>query len=201
MSKINKILIGTNNKGKFAEIADLLPKNLEKISPKDLKIESPEETGKTFIENSELKANFFCKKSKIITISDDSGLEVDCLQGEPGIFSARWAKDYGSFYNASLEILKRVEKSNKNNKTKNYNANFICALTIQWPDGKKYSDIGKIDGKITGIKGKNGFGYDPIFIPNGYSQTFAEMKYQKKLEIDHRKVAFDKLNKKIKDYF
>ena len=70
MRKINKILIGTNNKGKFAEIADLLPKNLEKISPKDLKIESPEETGKTFIENSELKANFFCKKSKIITISD-----------------------------------------------------------------------------------------------------------------------------------
>ena len=89
MQKIDKILIGTHNKGKLKEISDLLPKTIEKISPHSLNIESPEEVGKTFLENSELKADFFCKKSKLITLSDDSGLEIECLNGEPGIFSAR----------------------------------------------------------------------------------------------------------------
>jgi len=201
MSKINKILVGTNNKGKFSEIVDLLPKNIEKVSPNELNIGSPEETGKTYLENSELKANFFCQQSKMITISDDSGLEVDCLDGKPGIFSARWATDHGSFYNASLEILKRVDAFNKDKKLKNNNAKFVCALTIQWPDGKKYSEVGSIDGEITKIKGENGFGYDPIFIPRGFSETFAEMKYADKLAMDHRNIAFKKLKKKIKNYF
>ena len=92
MNKINEILIGSNNKGKFKEIADLLPKTVKKISPNQLNIKSPDENGKTFIENSEIKANFFSKKSKMVTISDDSGLEISCLNGMPGIFSSRWAE-------------------------------------------------------------------------------------------------------------
>ena len=109
MQKITKILIGTHNKGKFREISDLLPKTIEKISPYSLNIESPEEVGKTFVENSELKADFFCNKTKLVTLSDDSGLEIDCLNGEPGIFSARWAEKFGGFNNAMTEILNQVK--------------------------------------------------------------------------------------------
>ena len=201
MSKISEILIGSNNKGKFKEISDLLPKKIKKISPDQFNIKSPEESGKTFIENSELKADYFSKKSKMLTISDDSGLEVDCLNGMPGIFSARWADEYGSFDNAMNEILKRINDFNKNKKTKNTRAKFICALTIKWPEGKKISEIGAIEGNITSKKGKNGFGYDPIFIPLGYKKTFGEMDYIQKISMDHRFVAFTKLEKKIKDYF
>jgi len=196
MHKITKILIGTHNHGKFREISDLLPKKITKISPVSLNIESPIENGKTFKENSELKANFFCKKSNSITLSDDSGLSIDCLNGEPGILSARWAKEFGSFDNAMTEILKKVKKVNKGT-----SAQFICSLTIQWPDGKKISEIGKINGNISAKNGSNGFGYDPIFIPEGYSKTFAEMNYKEKLLIDHRYIAYKKLEKKIKIYF
>ena len=196
MHKIKKILIGTHNDGKFREISDLLPKKITKISPVSLNIESPIENGKTFKENSELKANFFCKKSNSITLSDDSGLSIDCLNGDPGILSARWAKEFGSFDNAMTEILKKVKKVNKGT-----SAQFICSLTIQWPDGKKISEIGKINGNISAKNGSNGFGYDPIFIPEGYSKTFAEMNYKEKLSIDHRYIAYKKLEKKIKIYF
>ena len=196
MKKINKLLIGTHNKGNFREISDLLPKKLKKISPQDLKIESPEETGKSFEENSELKANFFCKRSNIVTLSDDSGLEVDCLDGNPGIYSSRWAEKFGGFENAMQEIIKMVKNKNKNSK-----AQFICSLTIQWPEGEKITETGVIKGNITEKKGNNGFGYDPIFIPDGYHKTFGEMNYKEKLLIDHRFIAYKKLEKKIKNYF
>ena len=196
MQKINKILIGTHNKGKFIEISDLLPKNIEKISPIKLGIESPVENGKTFEKNSEIKASFFCDKSKLVTLSDDSGLEVDCLNGEPGIYSSRWADELGGFDNAMLKILEKVKKANKNTK-----AQFVSSLTIQWPDGKKITETGIIKGNISDKRGKNGFGYDPIFIPNGYSKTFAEMDYIEKLKIDHRQVAYKKLYNQIKVYF
>ncbi len=196
MQKIDKILIGTHNKGKFKEISSLLPNKVEKVSPIDLGIESPEESGKTFLQNSELKANFFCNKSKLITLSDDSGLEIDCLNGQPGIFSSRWAKQFGNFDNAMIEILNKIKTLNKGTA-----AQFVCSLTIQWPDGKKISEIGKIKGNISSKKGNNGFGYDPIFVPNGHSRTFAEMDYKEKLLIDHRYIAYKKLEEKIKVYF
>ena len=196
MYKIDKILIGTHNKGKFREISDLLPKKVEKISPEELGIESPIENGKTFLQNSELKANFFCSRSKLVTLSDDSGLEIDCLNGQPGIFSARWAEQYGSFDKAMSEILKKMKSSNKET-----SAQFVCSLSIQWPDGKRISEIGMVKGNISPKKGNNGFGYDPIFIPKGYSKTFAEMNYKDKLLIDHRYIAYSKLIKKIKIYF
>jgi len=196
MNKIYKILVGTHNKGKFKEISDLLPKKLEKISPNSLGIESPEETGKTFSENSELKADFFCKRSKLVTLSDDSGLEIECLNGQPGIFSSRWAEKYGGFENAMTEILNMVKKKNKGTK-----AQFISSLTIRWPEGKQITEIGKIQGNLSEKKGKNGFGYDAIFTPISYTKTFAEMNYKEKLLIDHRYIAYKKLEKKIKIYF
>ena len=195
MYKINKILIGTHNKGKFKEISDLLPRNVVKISPLSLGIESPEETGKTFSENSLLKAKYFFEKSNIVTLSDDSGLEVECLNKEPGIYSSRWADEFGGFDNAMTEILKRVKKINKGTK-----ASFTSSLTIYLDNKKIITEIGKIDGKISEKKGLNGFGYDPIFIPNGHTKTFAEMEYKDKLLIDHRYIAYKKLEKKIKNY-
>ena len=99
------------------------------------------------------------------------------------------------------EILKRVMKINQNKEVEDTKAKFVCGLTIQWPDGKKISEIGEVEGNITKKKGKNGFGYDPIFTPEGHSKTFGEMNYKEKLLIDHRFVAYKKLEKKIKDYF
>ena len=195
MYKINKILIGTHNKGKFKEISDLLPRNVVKISPLSLGIESPEETGKTFSENSLLKAKFFYEKSNLVTLSDDSGLEVECLNNEPGIYSSRWADQYGGFDKAMTEILKKVKKVNKGTK-----ARFVSSLTIYIDGGKTITETGKIEGKISEKKGLNGFGYDPIFIPNGYTKTFAEMEYKNKLLIDHRFIAYKKLEKQIKNY-
>ncbi len=196
MQKIDKILVGTHNKGKFIEMSDLLPKKIKKISPIDLDIKSPIENGKTFEENSEIKAEFFCKNSNLVTLSDDSGLEVDALNGEPGIFSSRFAEDLGGFENAMKKILERIKKINKGSK-----AQFISSLTIQWPDGKKITETGVIKGSLSDIRGENGFGYDPIFVPEGYSKTFAEMNYKEKLKIDHRQIAYKKLYEKIKVYF
>ena len=192
MQKIDKILVGTHNKGKFIEISDLLPKKIKKISPVDLGIKSPIENGKTFEDNSEIKAEFFCKNSNLVTLSDDSGLEVDALNGEPGILSSRFAEDLGGFQNAMKEILEKIKKINKGSK-----AQFISSLTIQWPNGKKITEKGIIKGSLTDMRGKNGFGYDPIFIPRGKRLTFGEMAPHKKYSIDHRSNAF----KKIKKFF
>ena len=114
MKKIKEILIGTHNKGKIKEIGYLLNKKIKKISPFQLKIKSPAENGKTFKSNSELKAKYFFHKSKIITISDDSGLCIECLDNKPGIYSARWAKKYGGFKQAMSKIIFLVKNKNKN---------------------------------------------------------------------------------------
>jgi XTP/dITP diphosphohydrolase len=199
MKNIKKILIGTHNIGKFREISYLLNKNIKKISPVSIKIKSPKETGKTFSENAKLKAEYFCKKSKLLSISDDSGLSVNCLDGKPGIYSARMAKKCGSFNKAMHKIIQQVSYKNKNKKIKNMRADFICSLSIKYPAGKSLTVVGKIKGKISErLKGKNGFGYDPIFIPNNKKITFGQMKKSEKIKMDHRYLAFQKLKKKIK---
>ena len=196
--KITKILVGTNNIGKFKEIRDLLPKNLEIYSTSDFKIKSPIENGQTFEENSLIKARYFSKKSKLICLADDSGLEIDALEGAPGIFSARWGGKNGDFKKAINKVFKELDKKIKNWKTKKIKARFVCALTIYGPKQKLISSIGKIEGYISpSMKGKNGFGYDPIFIPNGKKITFGEMEALQKYKIDHRFKAF----KKIKKFF
>ena len=196
--KITKILVGTNNSGKLKEIRDLLPKNLKIYSTSDFKIKSPTENGKTFEENSLIKARYFSKKSKMVCLSDDSGLEIDILKGAPGIYSARWGGKKGDFVKAMNKVFKELDKKNKNWKTKKIKARFVCALTIYQTDKKIISSVGKIEGYISPIiKGKNGFGYDPIFIPTGKKITFGQMKMSEKYKIDHRFKAF----KKIKKFF
>ena len=175
--KITKLLVGTNNKGKLKEIKNLLPNNLEICSPLDFKIKSPPENGKTFEENSLIKARYFSKISKIACLSDDSGLEVDILKGEPGIYSARWGGKKGDFKKAMNRVFTELDKKDKNWKQKKIKARFVCALTIYNSNKKLISSVGKIEGCISPtIKGKNGFGYDPIFIPKGRKVTFGEMK-------------------------
>ena len=194
--KITKILIGTNNVGKIKEIRDLLPKNLEIYTTSDFKIKSPIENGKTFEENSLIKARYFSKKSKMICLSDDSGLEIDALGGAPGIYSARWGGKKKDFVKAMNRVFNELNKRNKNWKIKEIKARFVCALTIYGPNQKIIKSVGKIEGQIsTSIKGKNGFGYDPIFIPKGKKITFGEMKPSQKYKIDHRFKAFKKIKK------
>ena len=195
MNKIKEITIGTNNQGKYKEICDLLPVNIKKYSPKELNILSPEETGKSFKENSFLKASYFSKKTNQICLSDDSGLEIDLLKGKPGIYSSRWAGEKNDFDLAIEKVFSEMRNITKNWKNQN-KARFICNMTLYWPDGQSFSSEGYIEGKISDIKkGKNGFGYDPIFIPNGYKKTFAEMEPKLKMSIDHRFNAFFKLKK------
>ena len=199
MKIIKKILIGTHNTGKIKEISYLLNKKIKKITPFQLKIKSPAETGKTFKSNSELKAKYFFQKSKIISISDDSGLCVECLSNKPGIYSARWAKKYGGFKQAMLKIIKLIKNKNKNKKKNNTKAKFVCSLTLHISSAKKITTIGEIHGNISNkILGKNGFGYDPIFIPSGYNLTFSQMGKRKKMLLDHRNLAFKKLKQKFK---
>ena len=116
--KITKLLVGTNNKGKLKEIRDLLPKSLEVYSPLNFKIKSPPENGKTFEENSFIKARYFSKKSKMTSLSDDSGLEIDSLNGKPGIYSARWGGKKGDFNKAMIRVFKELDKKDKNWKKK-----------------------------------------------------------------------------------
>ena len=196
--KITKIIIGTNNLGKLKEIRDLLPKNLIIYSPKNLKFKSPRENGKSFKENSIIKAKYFSKKSKMICIADDSGLEIDTLNKKPGIFSARWGGSKYNFNFAMNKVFKELNKKDKNWKNKKVAARFISVLSIYWPDGKIFSSMGKVEGFISPKKrGQNGFGYDPIFIPLKRKLTFAEMRPKEKFKIDHRFDAF----KKIKKFF
>ena len=198
MKKITKLLVGTNNKGKLREIKDLLPKSLEIYTPLEFKIKSPVENGKTFEENSLIKARYFSKKSKMTCLSDDSGLVVDILDGDPGIYSARWGGKKADFIKGMNRVFKELDKKDKDWKTKKIKARFICALTIYGPNQKTISSTGKIEGHISSfMKGKNGFGYDPIFIPKGKKITFGEMKPFLKYKIDHRFKAI----KKIKKFF
>ena len=196
--KIKEIFIGSNNKGKLKEIADLLPKRLKIYSNLDFKISSPKETGTTFKQNSFIKAKYFSEKTNQICMSDDSGIEIDILDKAPGVYSADWSGKKRNFNFAIDKVYREISKKDKNWKKKNLSARFICVLTIFWPDGKFVSKIGKIEGRISNLKkGKKGFGYDPIFIPKGKRLTFGEMDPKEKYRIDHRSSAF----KKIKKFF
>ena len=190
---MKKILIGTHNKGKFREIAYLLSKKYKKVSPVSLKIPSPKETSKSFSGNSKLKVNFFSKFVDFPVISDDSGLCISSLKNKPGIYSARLASRHGSFSKAMIFILKKMKHK------KNRSAVFICSLSFKHPKKKLINVTGKIKGSIArSIRGKKGFGYDPIFIPNKYEKTFGQFSKIEKMKMDHRYEAFKKLKRKIK---
>ena len=195
--KIKKLILGTNNHGKVREIKGLIPKRVVLNTAKNLNIKSPKETGSSFLENSLIKAKYFSNKTKAICLADDSGLEIDVLGKLPGIYSSRWAGKKLDFKKAIKKVYRELEKKKVNWKNK-IKCRFICALTIYWPDGRFYQSQGIVEGKISKIpNGKNGFGYDPIFIPKDYKMTFGEMLFSKKSKIDHRFKAF----KKIKKFF
>jgi len=197
MKKIKEIIVGTNNNGKYKEICDLLPNEIKKYSPKEFKISSPKEIGKNFEENSMIKASYFSKKTNLVCISDDSGLEINLLKGAPGIYSARWGGIENDFDKAILKVFKEMSKVKKDWESENI-ARFVCCMTLFWPDGVNYSSSGVVKGKISATKrGNKGFGYDPIFIPDRYDKTFGEMKPKLKMSIDHRFKAF----LKIKNFF
>ena len=196
MKKISKLLIGTNNKGKYKEIKDLLPKYIKTYSTSEFKLKSPKEDGLTFEENSIIKSKHFSKKTKLICLADDSGLEIDILDKSPGIYSARWGGKKGDFKKAINRVYKELSKKDKNWKNKKVKARFICSLSICYLDKKVASVLGKVEGYIsTKPKGKNGFGYDPIFIPKNKRKTFGEMSSLQKYKIDHRFAAFKKIRK------
>ena len=195
MKKIKEIIVGTNNNGKYKEICDLLLNEIKKYSPKEFKISSPKEIGKSFAENSMIKASYFSKKTNLVCLSDDSGLEIDLLKGAPGIYSSRWGGIKNNFDEAIQKVFKEMSKIKRDWKNENA-ARFVCCMPLFWPDGKNYSSIGIVKGKIsTKKKGNNGFGYDPIFIPDGFDKTFGEMKPKLKMSIDHRFKAFFKIKK------
>ena len=196
--KIKKILIGTNNEGKLKEIRDLLPKYVKTLSTSDFKLKSPKENGNTFKKNSLIKSKYFSKKTNLVCLADDSGLEIDILDKQPGIYSARWGGIKSDFSKAIKKIYRRLDKKDKNWKNKKIKARFICALSISYLDKKIACVTGKIEGNISPEpKGKNGFGYDPIFVPLKNKKTFGEMDSLKKYKLDHRFQAF----KKIKKFF
>ena len=196
MKKISKLLIGTNNKGKYKEIKDLLPKYIKTYSTKEFNLKSPKEDGLTFEENSIIKSKYFSKKTKLICLADDSGLEIDLLNKAPGIYSARWGGKNGDFKKAINRVYRNLFKVDKNWQSKKVKARFICALSIYNLDKKIASVQGKVEGFISKEpKGKNGFGYDPIFIPRNKIKTFGEMKSSEKYKMDHRFDAFKKIKK------
>jgi XTP/dITP diphosphohydrolase len=194
--KIKKLLIGTNNSGKLKEIRDLLPKSIKTLSTSDFKLKSPRENGKTFEENSLIKSRFFSKKTNLFCLADDSGLEIDILDKKPGIHSARWAGKRLNFKKAFQRIYRELKKKDKNWKNKKIKARFICALSISFLNKEITCVTGKVEGNISPRpRGKNGFGYDPIFVPIKKSKTFGEMKLSHKSKIDHRYKAFKKIKK------
>ena len=194
--KIKELLIGTNNKGKYKEIRALLPKNIKTQSILDFKIRSPVENGKTFSQNSIIKSKFFSKKTNLICLADDSGLEIDLLNKRPGIYSARWGGKNSDFNKAIKKVYRELDKKNKNWRNKKIKARFICAISISFLNKKVACEIGKVEGYISPEpKGKRGFGYDPIFIPLKKKKTFGQMNPKDKFRLDHRSKAFKKIRR------
>lgn len=185
----NKLVIASHNKGKVREIGELLaPFGVETVSVGDLGFPVPVEDADTFIGNAEIKSLAAAKASGLPSLSDDSGLEVHGLDGEPGIYTADWAGPDRDF---SIGMKAVMDKLGDN---PNRGANFTCALSLAWPDGHTESFEGKVFGTVTWpMRGEKGFGYDPIFVPDGHDVTFAEMEPQEKHAMSHRADAFRQL--------
>ena len=187
-----RLVIASHNEGKVREIAHLLaPLGVEPVSAAALGLPEPEETGTSFVANAELKARAAADLSGLPALADDSGLSVDALHGEPGIFSARWAGENKDFDLAMRTVWERVEAAGTD---AGHAAHFICALSLAWPDGEIRSFEGRVDGTLVWPpRGTNGFGYDAMFLPAGESQTYGEMEPAAKHAGSHRARAFAQL--------
>ena len=186
----NTLLVASHNEGKVKEIKDLLENlRIQVVSARNLGLAEPEETGATFRENAELKAGLASQAANLPALADDSGLAIDALGGEPGIFSARWGGESRDF-NLAME---KVEKRLAGNK--NRSAAFVCALSLSWPDGHFETFEGRVNGSVCWPpRGGRGFGYDPIFIASGMDLTFGEINPALKHSISHRADAFRQLS-------
>jgi XTP/dITP diphosphohydrolase len=194
-----KLVIASHNKGKLREIGELLaPYGIETVSAGALGVPEPEETGTSFVANAELKARFSADLTGLPALADDSGLCVDALGGEPGIFSARWAElEDGSrdFAEGMRRVHARMAEAGEE---AGHDAHFVCALSLAWPDGHIETFEGRVDGIITWPpRGDRGFGYDPILQPLGHAVSFGEMDPEAKHAMSHRADAFAKLVKAV----
>ena len=192
----DKLVIATHNKGKLREIRALLaPFGIECLSAADLDLPEPEETGVTFADNADLKARAAADLSGLPALSDDSGLCVDALGGRPGVFTANWAEDAQGERDWMRGMTRVWEELEAAGPDASRDAHFVCALAIAWPnDGQCETFEGRVDGSLVWPpRGEKGFGYDPIFVANGYDITFGEMDPDEKHAISHRAEAFRKL--------
>jgi len=193
-----KIVIATHNAGKLRELRELLaPYGIEAVSAGELGLPEPEETGTSFRENARIKAQAAASAAKLPAFADDSGLAVDAIGGAPGIHSARWAGPDKDFYGA----MKRIDDLLREKKTADRRAHFVSALCVAWPDGHVEEFEGRVDGTLVWPpRGDQGFGYDPVFLPDGHDRTFGEMSAEEKhglppkgKGLSHRARAFIKL--------
>lgn len=200
-----KVVIATHNPGKLVEMRELLsPHGIEAVSASELDLPEPEETGSTFLENAHIKAAAAAKATQLPALADDSGLAVDALGGEPGIYSARWAGPDKDFARAMRVIDEKLQLAGANTPDKRRGA-FVAALSVVWPDGHEEAIEGRVEGTLVWPpRGTKGFGYDPMFLPDGHSRTFGEMTSEEKhglpprgMGLSHRARAFLKLSERI----
>jgi XTP/dITP diphosphohydrolase len=185
-----RLVLATHNPGKARELAEILENRFEIVTAGELGLPEPEETETTFVGNALLKARAAAEASNLVALADDSGLSVAALEGQPGIYSARWAGPGKDFTVAMKKVEERLEEA----ETDDFRAWFTCALAVAWPGGPAVVVEGRVDGELTfPARGDKGFGYDPIFVPEGHSQTFGEMEPAAKDGISHRFRAFEKL--------
>ncbi len=186
-----RLVLASHNPGKRREIAErLAPLNIEVSSAADHDLPEPEETGTTFEDNARLKARAAAETTGLPALADDSGLCVHALNNAPGIYSARWAGPDKDFTAAMEKLHQKLEGAEDNT------AHFACALALVWPDGHNETVTGRVFGSITWPpRGEKGFGYDPVFIPDGHTVTFGVLDPEIKQAISHRAQAFDKLMK------
>lgn len=189
-----RLVVATHNPGKARELAEILDNRFELVTAGSLGLPEPEETETTFDGNALLKARAAAEACGLIAIADDSGLSVTALDGAPGVFSARWAGPAKDFALAMRKVEARLEEAGAEDVT----AWFTCALAVAWPDGPAVVVRGEVHGTLSfPPRGERGFGYDPIFTPEGFAQTFGEMEPAQKDRLSHRARAFEKLRAAI----
>ena len=189
-----KLIAATHNPGKAVEISAMLDGRYEVITAGSLGLPEPPETEVSFIGNAILKARHAAMNAGIVALADDSGLSIEALDGDPGIYSARWAGPYKDFDRAMEVIEHKMRIASETEAKTSLKAWFTCALAVAWPEGHAAVFEGRVDGEIVFPKrGDKGFGYDPFFRPNGYDVAFAQMEPAEKDRISHRHLAFDQL--------
>jgi len=186
----SRLVVATHNPGKARELAQILENRFELVTAGELGLPEPDETEQTFVGNALLKARAAAEASGLIALADDSGLSVTALEGQPGVYSARWAGPGRDFDIAMKKVEERLEEAD----TRDASAWFTCALAVAWPNGPAVVVEGRVDGALAFPgRGGRGFGYDPIFVPEGHAETFGEMDPAAKDAMSHRARAFEKL--------